>query len=88
MSATRAHGRVEHSRNPSNLAREHDMNHLLTTREVAERCRVSDNTVRYWRHARTGPPGGFKVGKRVLYPERKVTEWLLERQRIDDDQRR
>lgn len=83
MTTSRARERVQHSRNPSN-AHAADLDDLLTTREVADRCRVSDATVRYWRHTRTGPRGGFKVGKRVLYPKRSVNEWLLERQRLDD----
>ena len=52
---------------------------LLTTSEVAERCRTSDSTVRYWRMVRCGPPG-FKVGRRVLYREKDVAAWLEERQ--------
>jgi excisionase family DNA binding protein len=50
---------------------------LLTTAEVAERCRVSDSTVRYWRAIRYGPPS-FRVGRRVLYREAAVREWLDE----------
>lgn len=49
--------------------------HLLTTAEVAERCRVSDSTVRYWRVIGYGPPG-FRIGRRVVYREAAVSEWL------------
>ena len=38
----------------------------LTTGEVAEMCRTSPETVRYWRHVRKGP-ASFKLGRRVLY---------------------
>lgn len=49
--------------------------HLLTTAEVAKRCRVSDSTVRYWRATGYGPPS-FRVGRRVVYREAGVREWL------------
>jgi DNA-binding transcriptional MerR regulator len=48
---------------------------FMTTGEVAELCRTSPETVRYWRHVRTGPPS-FKVGRRVLYEACKVEDWL------------
>lgn len=47
----------------------------LTTNELAELCRTSPETVRYWRHVRQGPPS-FKVGRRVLYEAAEVTSWL------------
>lgn len=43
----------------------------LTTQEVADLFRTSPETVRYWRHMRTGPKG-FKVGRRVLYAREDV----------------
>jgi len=49
--------------------------HFLLTAEVADRCRVSDSTVRYWRMTGYGPPS-FRVGRRVLYREADVCEWL------------
>lgn len=39
----------------------------LTTREVAERYRTAESTVRYWRMLGYGPRGA-KVGRRTLYP--------------------
>ena len=49
---------------------------LLTTRQVAARVGdVSESTVRYWRHTGYGPQG-FRVGRRVLYPETEVDRWL------------
>lgn len=47
----------------------------LTTGEVAELCRTSPETVRYWRHIGTGPTG-VKVGRRVLYDQAEVVEWI------------
>ena len=51
------------------------MSRYLTTPEVAQLCRTSAETVRYWRHVGQGP-ASFKVGRRVLYDERDVTAWL------------
>ncbi|MGH3669590.1 MAG: helix-turn-helix transcriptional regulator [Pseudonocardiaceae bacterium] len=49
---------------------------LLTTKQVAERVGgVSESTVRYWRHTGYGPEG-FRVGRRVLYPEAGVNQWI------------
>lgn len=47
----------------------------LTTVEVAEICRTSPETVRYWRHVGKGPKS-FKLGRRVLYDEVEVEAWL------------
>ena len=47
----------------------------LTTFEVAEMCRTSPETVRYWRHISKGP-ASFKVGRRVLYDAAVVEAWL------------
>jgi len=54
------------------------LRNFLTTEELAGRLRTSPGTVRYWRHVGTGPRG-IKVGKRVLYDERVVDEWLAGR---------
>jgi DNA-binding transcriptional MerR regulator len=51
------------------------MGKYLTTADVATICRTSPETVRYWRHIGKGP-ASFKVGRRVLYAEHVVTEWL------------
>lgn len=48
---------------------------LLKTAEVAEFCRVSESTVRWWRHAKTGPPS-FKVQGAVRYRRADVESWL------------
>jgi DNA-binding transcriptional MerR regulator len=47
----------------------------MTTAEVAELCRTSPETVRYWRHIGKGPES-FKAGRRVLYPADGVRAWL------------
>ncbi len=47
----------------------------LTTVEVAELCRTSAETVRYWRHSGRGP-ASFKCGRRVLYDVEEVGAWL------------
>jgi DNA-binding transcriptional MerR regulator len=47
----------------------------MTTPEVAEKCRTSPETVRYWRHIGAGP-ASFKVGRRVLYAVADVDAWL------------
>lgn len=47
----------------------------LTTAEVANLCRTSPDTVRFWRHVGKGP-ASFKVGRRVLYDSEVVRSWL------------
>lgn len=47
----------------------------VTTAEVAELCRTSPETVRYWRHIGKGPHS-FKLGRKVLYLEADVKAWL------------
>lgn len=51
------------------------MNRHLTTAEVADICRTSPETVRFWRHVGKGP-AAFKVGRRVLYAAEDVEAWL------------
>ena len=53
------------------------MAEYLTTADVAELCRTSPETVRYWRHVGYGP-ASFKVGRRVLYAAAEVKRWLAE----------
>jgi DNA-binding transcriptional MerR regulator len=50
---------------------------LMTLAEVAERCRTSESTVRYWRLNGVGP-AGFKLGRRVVYRRDVVERWLDE----------
>ncbi len=58
------------------------MKQYLVTDEVAEMCRTSANTMRFWRHVGRGPRS-FKVGRRVLYAKDDVEAWLAELQRAD-----
>jgi excisionase family DNA binding protein len=53
------------------------MNRFLTTEEVAELCRTSPATVRYWRHVGKGP-ASFRLGRRVLYKNEIVEAFLTE----------
>jgi excisionase family DNA binding protein len=56
----------------------HTHGELLTTAEVAEMTRLSVSTLRYWRHAGTGGPASFKLGRRVMYRRADVEKWLAE----------
>ena len=56
----------------------------LTSKELADRWRLSDQTLANWRYAGKGPPF-IRVGSRVLYPsdsiqafEKLGTNWLSE----------
>jgi excisionase family DNA binding protein len=51
------------------------MPEYMTTEEVAELLRTSPESVRFWRHSRTGPRS-FKVGRRVLYDRRDVEAFI------------
>jgi predicted DNA-binding transcriptional regulator AlpA len=51
---------------------------LLKTTEMADRCRVSESTARYWRMIGFGPRS-FKVGRRVVYSASDVEAWIAER---------
>lgn len=46
----------------------------LTSKEVADRWRLSDQTLANWRHAGKGPPF-IRVGSRVLYPYEGIQAW-------------
>ena len=56
--------------------------HLLTTAEVANMLRVSDSTVRYWRHIRVGPPS-FRARRHVLYWRADVLAWITDQQKLE-----
>jgi hypothetical protein len=54
----------------------------LTSKELADRWRLADQTLANWRYAGKGPPF-IRVGSRVLYPiegihsfERLSSSWL------------
>ena len=55
---------------------------FLTSKEVASRWRLSEQTLANWRHGRKGPPF-VRIGAKVLYPseginafERLSPTWL------------
>ena len=62
-------------------AAEADGRHLLME-EVSERTRVPIDTLRYWRQRGEGPPC-FRLGRRVVYPERELMTWLRQRAAAD-----
>lgn len=49
----------------------------MTTEEVAELCRTSPESVRFWRKVGKGP-ASFKVGRRVLYAVEDVEGFMAE----------
>ena len=51
---------------------------LLTVAEVAAMTRLSESTLRYWRHAGSGGPPSVKLGRRVMYRRIDVEKWLQE----------
>lgn len=54
---------------------------ILTTKQVSERYPfLPAATLRYWRHAGTGP-ASFTVGKKVLYRISEVERWLDEQEK-------
>jgi DNA-binding transcriptional MerR regulator len=50
----------------------------LTTKELAERFRTNESTVRFWHMQGYGPPS-VKIGRRRLYDLAKVEKWEAER---------
>lgn len=52
-----------------------DLPRYYVTEEVADLCRTSPESVRFWRHTGKGPRS-FKVGRRVLYKAEDVEAFL------------
>lgn len=50
---------------------------LWDTAKVASLCGVSEATVRYWRHVRTGPPSA-RLGRHVRYRPDEVRAWIAQ----------
>ncbi len=48
---------------------------LLRVPDVAELTGIPEATLRFWRHAGTGPPSA-KLGRRVVYREADVLAWV------------
>ena len=42
---------------------------IMTLKEVAERTRTPEATLRYWRHLGTQGPKSWTLGSRVVYAE-------------------
>ena len=51
------------------------MEKMLRLPEVAELIGLPENTLRFWRHLGTGPRSA-RLGRRVVYRERDVFEWI------------
>ncbi|MGV0790483.1 helix-turn-helix transcriptional regulator [Mycolicibacterium sp. XJ1819] len=47
----------------------------LDTRAVSEQTGIPAATLRYWRHADTGP-ASFTLGRRVVYRRDEVERWI------------
>jgi predicted DNA-binding transcriptional regulator AlpA len=59
------------------------MERYLTTAEAADRVRQAESTLRYWRHVGFGPKSFRSGGRRVLYAESELNEWI-EQQRAEE----
>ncbi len=58
---------------------------FLTSKELADRWRLSDQTLANWRYTGKGPTF-TRVGSRVLYPIDKVQEYETRNQPIQQEQ--
>jgi predicted DNA-binding transcriptional regulator AlpA len=56
-----------------------DDERLLLMHEVSEKTRIPIDSLRFMRQFGTGPPS-FRLGKRVVYPERQLMQWIHDRQ--------
>lgn len=52
---------------------------ILTVTQVAEETGIPAGTLRYWRHAGTGPES-FKLGRRVVYKRSAIDAWIAAQQ--------
>jgi predicted DNA-binding transcriptional regulator AlpA len=48
---------------------------LLYLDEVSERTGIPENTLRFWRATKVGPPTA-RIGRRVVYRESDVQAWI------------
>lgn len=53
---------------------------LLTIGEVADLTRTPIETLRWWRQRGTGPTS-FRIGRRIVFREADVVEWIAEQAR-------
>jgi predicted DNA-binding transcriptional regulator AlpA len=79
MLASASHRNRDFPKRTQNLAEKGTarVNRYLTTEEVAELCRTTPGTVRWWRHVNRGPRS-FRLGKRVLYDVADVEAFIAE----------
>ena len=61
------------------------MDRLLAIGEVAEMTRLSENAIRWMRHKDDGPPCG-KLGRRLVWREPEVIDWVNARFDADPKQ--
>jgi excisionase family DNA binding protein len=52
----------------------------LSTRRVSELTGVPVTTLRYWRHAGSGP-ASFTLGRRVVYRRSEIERWIAEQEK-------
>lgn len=55
------------------------MAEYLSTGDVAAETGIPAATLRYWRHADTGP-ASFTLGRRVVYRRSEVERWIAEQE--------
>ena len=60
---------------------------IMMLREVSERTRVPEATLRYWRHLGSSGPKSFSLGKRVVYSEDDVEQWIADQYAAADSLR-
>ncbi|WP_168706491.1 helix-turn-helix transcriptional regulator [Gordonia paraffinivorans] len=54
---------------------------FLTTKQVADMYPfLSEGTLRYWRHAGTGPASFTVGGRKVVYRRSEIERWLTEQE--------
>lgn len=52
---------------------------LLTTADLAQRYRVAEGTLRYWRSIGVGP-AWFSLGRRIVYRASECERWVAEQE--------
>jgi hypothetical protein len=57
----------------------------LTSKELAHRWRLSEQTLANWRHARKGPPF-VRIGGRILYPIASLSDYERQWHSTDSSQ--
>lgn len=60
-----------------------DADRLLTVPEIAERTRLSIDTIRWYRHLGNVGPRMFRLGRRVVAYESDVDAWIAAQRAAD-----